>query len=840
MGRFYKTAKPQMVDFMYKIPEKALFAAIDSADKQYEEQVKYVSDMQKYLQAQVMASDQARTNEMLKEAEGKISEFTLNLLDSPSAARNREAEIRAFGQKLHENYTRGELAHYMNQKKAEDQFVQQESERLEKTTGRVLPTDLENFRAQFRKMYDMPQYDKEGKLTGYAGGGQWDEELKKGKRSYYSERLANFVDVEKQISDLLGQTWAASGFDNSNSQVEDNYIVDRVSGRKYVEYNDVLNTAMDAFDNNREGRAYYDQLIKNGLMRFEDVYGLYEYDEKGKPTGRLAPLMVKEVIDGKETGKMVEAKDAYGNTIPKNGGLKYSIAVNEARKLGFNMEKSGITGMKETEDYKAQLRMQEFMEQEAYKSKITGVDITNGVVSVNPNGEGVETYEQLMENIAQQGDQQYTDFLNMKSGMLGSIKDPTHKDKVNTLLTNAFQSDKPEDWKAVDDYLKNNKLRGLEYTVDGKTVTIGTGVNEFVNSQKALSAKKNDLANYANNVAYDAAYDVLNARYSDWKTLKPERQKELITQFVNDYNDKLERGQPMDAHQTKFKTGVDKKIKAVTQTTNNYAFFGGGEITESYAGEVGSYEVKEGLKKASDVSQVVAILGQVGSNAKITTVDAKTGKTITDGFNISQIMNMLGTAVVNKEYSSQLDNGTSTVVSSDNKLVFTTGTWKISPHDIEGMGVGTKQLNIAYNELDANGKPTGTKKIINVMVPGKNAIFSPVIEGSARAAAPDAAAVDLKKKGNNFYKNESNKIVNKSSNINNFVVTCKYGTGSTYNTENDTWTIPGNKAPIAGQAGQDAYAAVLRQKGIFPNEGFTPKQAVLTNKAKSSTTFQIR
>ena len=144
MGRFYKTAKPQMVDFMYKIPEKALFATIDSADKQYEEQVKYVSDMQKYLQAQVMSSDQTRTNEMLKEAEGKISEFTLNLLDSPSAARNKEAEIRAFGQKLHENYTRGELAHYMNQKKAEDQFVQQESERLEKTTGRVLPTDLEN------------------------------------------------------------------------------------------------------------------------------------------------------------------------------------------------------------------------------------------------------------------------------------------------------------------------------------------------------------------------------------------------------------------------------------------------------------------------------------------------------------------------------------------------------------------------------------------------------------------------------------------------------------------------------------------------------------------------
>jgi hypothetical protein len=424
--------------------------------------------------------------------------------------------------------------------------------------------------------------------------------------------------------------------------------------------------------------------------------------------------------------------------------------------------------------------------------------------------------------------------------MLKSIKDPTHQKQVNTLLTNAFQSGKPEDWKAVDDYLKDKKLRGLEYTVNGKTVTMGTGVNEFVNGQKALSAKREDLANYANNVAYDAAYDILNAKYSDWKTLKPERQKELITKFVNDYNDKVQRGQTMDATQTKFKTSVDAKIKAVTQTTNNYSFFGGGEITEAYAGEVGSYEVKEGLKKASDVKEVVAILGQVGSNAKITTVDATTGKTVTSPFTMSQIMNMLGSAVTSKEYSSQLDNGTSTVVSSDNKLVFTTGTWKISPHNIEGMGVGTKQLNIAYNELDTNGKPTGTKKIINVMVPGNNAIFSPVIEGAARAAAPDAAAVDLKKKGNNFYKNQSNEIKNKSSNINNFVVTCSYGTGSTYNTENDTWTVPGNNRPISGQAGQDAYAEVLRQKNIFPNEGFTPKQAVLTNKAKSSTTFQIR
>ena len=207
---------------------------------------------------------------------------------------------------------------------------------------------------------------------------------------------------------------------------------------------------------------------------------------------------------------------------------------------------------------------------------------------------------------------------------------------------------------------------------------------------------------------------------------------------------------------------------------------------------------------------------------------------------MSQILSMLGSAVVSKDYASQLDNGTSTVVSSDNKLVFTTGTWKISPHDIEGMGVGTKQINIAYNELDADGKPTGTKKIINVMVPGKSAIFNPTIEGTARAAAPDAAAVDLKKKGNNFYKNQSNEIKNKSNNINNFVVTCKYGTGSTYNTENDTWTIPGNKAPIAGKTGEDAYAALLRQKNIFPNEGYTPKEATMTKRVTSSATFNIR
>ena len=565
MGRFYKTAKPQMVDFMYKIPEKALFAAIDSADKQYEEQVKYVSDMEKYLQAQVMASDQTRTNEILKEAEGKISEFTLNLLDSPSAARNREAEIRAYGQKLHENYTRGELSHYMNQKKAEDQFVTQESERLQKEVGKVLPTDLEKFRAQFRNMYDMPQYDEQKKFTGYAGGGQWDAELKKGKRSYYSERLANFVDAEKEISDLLGQTWASSGFDKSNSQVQGDWIVDTVSGEQYVDYNEVLMTAMSAFDNNREVNAYYEQLVKNKLMRVEDVYGEYEYDETGKPTGRLAPLMIKEIIDGKETGKTVEAKDAYGNTIPKNGGLRYDIAVNEARKLGFNKEKSGITGMKETEERKQQLALQRDMEMEAWKSKITGVDITNGVVSVNPNGEGVESYDALIQSIKEQGDQEYTDFLDMQNGLVKSIADPNHKVAVEKLMTTAFQSGKPEDWAALDEYLKSKSLRGLEYTVNGKTMTIGTGITEFVNGQKALTAKKEDLFNYANNVAYDVAYEVLNARYTDWKEQTPERQKELITQFVNDYNSKVQLGQTnLDVYQSKFKDATDKKIKAVT------------------------------------------------------------------------------------------------------------------------------------------------------------------------------------------------------------------------------------------------------------------------------------
>jgi len=100
MGRFYKTASPQMVDFMYKIPEQAILKAIEGTDKQIDTENLYVTESQKLLQKKALNPDDARQVELIKEHQKGIDEVSQLLASSPLAALKDRQKVRDLQKKI--------------------------------------------------------------------------------------------------------------------------------------------------------------------------------------------------------------------------------------------------------------------------------------------------------------------------------------------------------------------------------------------------------------------------------------------------------------------------------------------------------------------------------------------------------------------------------------------------------------------------------------------------------------------------------------------------------------------------------------------------------------------
>ncbi len=112
MGRFYKTSKPEMIDFMFKLPEQAIMTAVKGADAQLEGQEAYLTDLQKQLKTAALDPDEAKRKARVAELEKKISEHSLKIWENPLAAIKEQKGIRDLGQEIFKDLTEGELYAY--------------------------------------------------------------------------------------------------------------------------------------------------------------------------------------------------------------------------------------------------------------------------------------------------------------------------------------------------------------------------------------------------------------------------------------------------------------------------------------------------------------------------------------------------------------------------------------------------------------------------------------------------------------------------------------------------------------------------------------------------------
>lgn len=828
MGRFYKTSKPEMLDFMYKIPEQAIMTAVKSVDTQLDTQGQLLTDLKKYLQANVHASDDARKNEIIKEAEKKIMDYTLNLHSTPLAALNKMGEVRQFGQELHENYTRGELGNMINMKKAEDDWVAQESERVQKEKGQVLPQDVESFKRVFRNNYDRPKYDANGNFLGYEGGLKWDAETKKGKGSYMSERMANYVDAQSKVFKLTGENWKPDAQLTHDTFLDGEFIRSTVDGSKVASYNEIYEASVANFYNDPEIRGYYDQRLKYGLMHEDELYGR-RYKE-GEKKGQLIPIMTKD-----EKGNEVPMQDKFGNEVPVYGGLIHEIATANAKRLGFVDTEKGTTDLKESEARKQRLIGERERETWLMQNPVAGLDVKDDMI-VNLNGEGITTFDALNDDLSNKKEQlnsQGTSMLaNITTAFNRDGKNSSHVDPFTKLWETAQASGSAADWEKVDQYLTSNSLLGVDVEINGEKSSFGTGVKQYISSAKSLQVQIQNQQQYVDAATLDAVTKHVLNKY-DGSPITQQTKEHYIQQELAEFKkyaalspyEKIFNPISNKVLYEMIEKEIDISVANNSKKSITYDFFGVGEITQNYASGAEAKGMENDIKENSKPSKVLSVLMSTGA---MLATGTQNGKTVTEKTSGSLILNEYGFS--GKETES--DDGM--VYSQDGKFAMQTSTWSISPDKLNNQGVngiGSKRMTLTFFELK-DGKPTSKKISKTIIVSGEDVKFSPSTENVIRNAAADAEAKNFDKKAKTMYTGAVNNLPKEQQAQ--YFYTCEQGTGTKIYPATNTYKFSDGKE-YQGEDGKKMYAKLLREQNVFgANENSNVGSSVKTSSSRST------
>jgi len=209
MGRFYKTAKPEMMDFMFKVPEQAIMTAIKGADAQLEGQEAYLTDLQKQLKTAALEEDEEKRKARVTELEGKIREHSLKLFENPLLAIKEQKGIRDLGQEIYKDLTEGELYAYNTNYATRQKYYEKAVEDATGKDGRLNVDQVKNAMAAFDAQYKMKEGAKFNKETGKFN-------------PYGTELLYDYVDKSKYAADVANG-WESTKYEELKSSQNGSY-----------------------------------------------------------------------------------------------------------------------------------------------------------------------------------------------------------------------------------------------------------------------------------------------------------------------------------------------------------------------------------------------------------------------------------------------------------------------------------------------------------------------------------------------------------------------------------------------------------------------------------------
>ena len=176
MGRFYKTADPQFLDFMYELPQEAMMKAIGNVDSQIAKQEATNEGLRGLLKLDAIDFDRPEADKILENYEGQIDSLSAEIQKNPLEFRKKSAKIGALQKAIHTDFTRGDAARIQGQ----------------------YNTRLSNYQAMkeaLKKNPDLYNYGDIEKLQGlldqqYAESGGFRQ------TNFQTDRLREFVDIK--------------------------------------------------------------------------------------------------------------------------------------------------------------------------------------------------------------------------------------------------------------------------------------------------------------------------------------------------------------------------------------------------------------------------------------------------------------------------------------------------------------------------------------------------------------------------------------------------------------------------------------------------------------------
>lgn len=832
MGRFYKTASPQMVDFMYKIPEQALLKAIEGTDKQIDTENLYVTESQKLLQKKALSPDEQRQLELIKQHQQGIDEVSQMLASSPLAALKDRQKIRDLGKKIYEDVTRGELAAQYKNYDIRQKHYEEELKRATDKNGNIRIEDLNEAMRKFDEQFAAEKRDEQGNLL-HGVGTSYDPTTGKYK-TYGPEKLVDFYDRKEEFAKIAEGWTPSTDTDITKEFVEGNYYVttrekDKILPLKELTFG-IYKTmmydpkAMEYFKQKARIRSGGDKELYNQEMtrlfgervdpnnpfsafkmkEVKDADGnvikekvqKYKYNEKGEVEMKDGkPVIIEEevpVMEIANPGELFMAAQAAADKKDLNEKLRSrTLDLTEAAQMQLQANKEIQVGkaLKDYEDEKKTLSEITFSNNNAQVK-----------VMINPystHQEFHEGYQKLEKDANSLVDAKGTELSKLlaratKNGEITAAKEIQLQTELQSLIAR-------KDFKGLQNFIQSNKIVGIK--------DIGTGIKELETNYKQImldveNQKKHYtlIRNLSKPEGYDAAEIALNEKKLELEKAYADDNKSEISRLQKQVNEQTKQMEVLgNQWGKKFnenldinnKNGMNVNVKTIFST-------GGDELRNIVPNEVlvGFSKSLKGITGSDlfphlrDGSQAVLI---------------KKGETQATNFN--QLIDDLN---INYEKIESVKDGEEITLEGGKKVTFKLGSTRINPGSLttpvkgedgkirnKALGKNTYQVTMELYE------PNKGMQTYEVYIPF-NEITNESLRKGAAAFEPYHTPIDVKDNVRAAYGALKHKM-DKDDKSNYYQRTIE---GHRYYPENDRWEFNDGKK-LEGDAGIKYYQEYL-------------------------------
>ena len=161
MGRFYKSSKPEYLDFVYKQPNNLLLKAVEKAEQGVDKNLATVGDLYGRLKSESLKPDTKRRDDIIDGYKKQIDAMSQAIFQNPLEYRGYTPDIKALSDDISDNLQRGELAAFSSNVKARQTFS-------DKLDAQVKAKEIDRAQANWQlTKYDKDFDDQKGSL--YSG-----------------------------------------------------------------------------------------------------------------------------------------------------------------------------------------------------------------------------------------------------------------------------------------------------------------------------------------------------------------------------------------------------------------------------------------------------------------------------------------------------------------------------------------------------------------------------------------------------------------------------------------------------------------------------------------------